>query len=133
MGPRDAHAARLRVQPGRERLAKRVDPATDAVLRLQHGHPVALALELEGRHEARQPGADDDDAPGGLVASLEALLGGLEQLRVDRRRVRGQLVRRDLAGSERLLLQGRDGPALALGHACSPAAGSASRSPVWIA
>ena len=88
VGARDAHGARLGVQPRREG-AQRVDPAADPVLGLEHDDLVALALELVRRDQAGQPRADDHDPLRRTGTRLEPALG-------DRPHVRGQ--RRLLAG-----------------------------------
>ena len=56
---RDAHRARLGVQPGRE-VADRLDAAADAVLRLEDQRLVALPLELERGDQTGDAAADDD-------------------------------------------------------------------------
>ena len=123
VGARDAHAARLGVEPGRER-AQRVDPPADAALCLEDGDLVALPLQLERRDEPRQPGPDDDDALGPVRPPVEALAGRLEQLGIDRRRDRRHLVGRRHIGD-----RGRSRPGQA--H-CSSATGSSSRMPAWM-
>src|SRR5579859_2218142 len=57
-------AASLRVLPGQESLAHRVDAAAGAVPRLEHRHAMAGALQLEGAHEPGQPGTDHDHVDG---------------------------------------------------------------------
>ncbi len=71
---RNAHRARLCVQTGRE-VADRLDPAADAVLRLEHERLVTLAAQLERRDEAGDAAADDHHALGRLRPWLEALFG----------------------------------------------------------
>ena len=115
MGARDPHAAGLGVEAGRERGPQRVDPAADAVLGLQQRHPVALALQLEGGHQAGQPGADDDHPLRRLRAGLQAGIRRRENLRVDRGRVGRYLVGQDV------------------GHPGSLPVGSSPRMPAWMA
>ena len=90
---RDAHRAGLGVEAGRER-AKRVDPATDAVLRLDHDDVVTLPLQLVGGHQPGEPGTDDHHALRRLVLGSEPSLGdGLHGGR-QRRALIGRWLRR---------------------------------------
>ncbi len=116
MGPRDAHPAGLGVQPGRERRAQGVDPPAEAVLGLEHGDPVPLALELEGGHEPGEAGPHDHHAlaPGG--AAVEPLDHGVEDLGVDR------------CGVGRRVSRG-----LVVAHWRPSATGISSRIPAWMA
>ena len=72
--PRDAHGACLGIEAGREG-AERVDPAPDAVLRLDHDDVVTLALQLVRGHQPGEPGTDDHHALRRLVPWLEPSLG----------------------------------------------------------
>ena len=70
---RDAHAAGLGVETGRE-VPERVDPSADSVLGLEHEGVVALAFQLVGGDEAREPAADDDHPLARPGPGLEPLL-----------------------------------------------------------
>ena len=97
---RDPHGAGLGVEARREG-AQRVDPAADAVLRLEHDDVVALPLQLVRGHQAGEPGTDDHHPLRRLVCWARARVRG----RPARRRAAAGSCRAVAAGS------GREGPA----------------------
>jgi hypothetical protein len=84
MGARNAHRTRLGVQAGRKR-AQRVDPATDAMLGLEHDRIVALPLQLVRGHEPGHAGADDQDSLASAGPVLQAFAGHGEDVGPNRR------------------------------------------------
>ena len=64
----DPGAAHVEVQPA-QRVALQPHATADPVARLEHPHRAAAGLQLAGRDEAREAGADDEDVDHGREAT----------------------------------------------------------------